>query len=170
VSSDEQEKVEQSEVELEELIERIEEHPFGIITRKGYQELKKQISDYSEKIEDRFHRWFVIALTAFAVMSIATGISLVGFGILLARQSGITSQIQDQRYGALLDSCLDTNERHDNAFALIDKAIAAAPPERAKRAQESSGPFKLIINATVPYTKDCRKLARERVQGGPTTP
>jgi hypothetical protein len=164
--SEAQRKVVESESELEELIDKIEEHPFGIITRKGYQELKKQISDFSDKIEDRFHRWFVMALSAFAVMAIATGIALVGFGLLLARQNGVTSEIQNQRYGAQLDACLDTNQRHDRAFKLIDKAIAAAPNQ--KQAQASSGPFKLIINATVPYTEDCRQLARDRVNGGLT--
>lgn len=92
--------------------------------------------------------------------------SLVGYGVLLDKQGSTTTAIQDQRYNLLLDSCLDQNKRHDKVIAKIDQAVAAVPPPpaRQKRAREGAKPFKLILEAAVPHTKDCVVQARKRVE------
>lgn len=136
------------------LLESIDEHPFGIITQRGYQEL-----------EDTIKKWIFRGLVAFAVIGLACAISLVGFGILLTKQGNNTQEIQDQRYKATLDSCMDTNARHDNVILRIDDAVATTPKAERKRAEEGAKPFKLILEAAVPFTKDCEAFARDRVEG-----
>lgn len=150
---------------LREVIDNLAENPFGIITQRGYQELERKIDDYANEIENRFHKWLLGGIIAFAVIGLACTTSLVGFGVLLTNQGNATHEIQQQRYTAVLDSCLDQNVRHDNVIAAIDEAVAQTPKANRKRAKESAGPFKLILEAAVPYTMDCRALARNRVKG-----
>lgn len=139
---------------LRELLDNIEdgEHPFGIITQAGYRELQEQI-----------HKWIVRGLIGFGIIGLACAISLVGFGILLTKQGNTTNNIQNQRYNAFLDSCEDTNTRHDNVVAKIDAAVAKTPKDQ----QDPKGveAFKLILEAAVPFTEDCAGYAQSRVEG-----
>lgn len=151
---------------LTELLQQLEEHPFGIITQTGYRELEKKISRHAEKIEGRFHRWFMGGLIAFAIIALTSAVALGGFSVLLTKQGNLTTKIQQQRYDSVLDACLDQNIRHDDVIKKIDDAVAEVPPPpaRQRRAKESAKPFKLILEAAVPYTKDCRKLALSRIK------
>lgn len=150
--SEEQEQ--RNDAALRELLDNIEdgEHPFGIITQAGYRELQEQI-----------HTWIVRGLIGFAVIGLACAVSLVGFGILLTKQGNTTNSIQEQRYNAFLDSCLDTNDRHDKVIAKIDAAVANTPKDQ----QDPKGvtAFKLILEAAVPFTEDCAGYAKSRVEG-----
>lgn len=150
---------------LRELVERLEANPFGIITQTGYRELEKKIAKHSEKMEERFHRWFLGGLVAFGIIALTSAGALVGFSVLLTKQGNLTSKIQQQRFDSLLDGCLDQNLRHDDVIKKIDAAVAGTPPPpaRQRRAKESAKPFKLILEAAVPHIDDCRQFARSRV-------
>lgn len=152
---------------LRSLLEQLDDLDFGIITQLGYKRLEKKLDNHANVIEDRFHRWFVGGLIAFVIMGLVCTVSLIGFGVLLTKQGNLTEKIQEQRYESLLEGCENQNTRHDDVIAKIDKAVAETPPppERQKRAKEASKPFKLILEAAVPHTKDCRAYAHDRVPG-----
>lgn len=149
------------------IFENIDQYAFGIITQHGYQELENKLSAHALEIERKFHKWFVRGLVAFGIMALCCSVSLIGFGFLLNSQGDVTDQIQAQRYSSLRDLCLDQNKRHDDVIAQIDDAVAAVPPPpaRQRKARESAKPFKLILEAAVPYTDDCNAAARARVKG-----
>lgn len=152
---------------LQRALKELEANPFGIITQRGYHELSKKLERQSERNEERFHRWFLSGLIAVAIIGLTSAAALAGFGVLLTKQGNVTNQIQMQRYGAVLDACLDQNVRHDKVIQAIDDAVAAVPPPPAnqQRARESAKPFKLILEAAVPYTEDCRRAAKNRTEG-----
>lgn len=150
---------------LQGVLKDLEENPFGIITQLGYQELSTKLEKQADKNEERFHRWFLAGLIAVAIIGLTSAVALAGFGVLLTKQGSITDQIQMQRYSSVLDACLDQNERHDKVIVKIDEAVAQTPPARQRQAREGAKPFKLILEAAVPYTKDCREVARNRVKG-----
>lgn len=129
-----------------------------------HEELKKELTEHADRIETRMRRFYSRALGAFAVMGIACAVALAGFGVVLDAQKATTAAIQDQRYDAILQNCLDTNVRHDNAIKNIDKAVERAP--KSQRDPKGLAAFKAIIEATVPYTSDCRDFARSRLRGG----
>lgn len=132
---------------------------------EGWHEgLKEELDAHAERIESRLRRFYSRALGAFAVMGIASAVALVGFGIVLDSQKQTTASIQNQRLQAILENCLDTNVRHDNALDKIDAAAAKAP--KRQRDPRAIAAFKAIIEATVPYTTDCRVFARDRLRGG----
>lgn len=149
------------------IFENIDQYAFGIITQHGYQELENKVNAHALEIEKKFHKWFVRGLVAFGIMALCCTVSLAGFGILLNTQSNITNQIQVQRYNSVLDLCKDQNKRHDNVIKQIDAAVAEVPPPpaRQRRARQSAKPFKLILEAAVPHTKNCVEAARARVRG-----
>lgn len=128
-----------------------------------HQELREELEAYAARGEERNRRFFSRALAAFAVMGIACAIALAGFGVVLDAQKSTTAKIQGQRYESVLQSCLDTNVRHDNTLRRIDEAAKQAP--KKQRNPQGIKLFKFIIEASVPYTSDCRKFARERIRG-----
>lgn len=142
--------------ELREFIDGIEEHPFGIITQLGYHKLKEHL-----------RRAIVGGLVAISIVALTSTAALVGYGILLTKQGNITTEIQQQRFDSVYNTCLDQNHRHDKVVKRIDDAVAAVPPPPAKQkeAQENAKPFKLILEAAVPYTDDCYAYAKKRVEG-----
>lgn len=130
----------------------------------GYSELEKKLQDDVNEIELRQAKFFRGALLAFAIIGIACAIALLGFGLVLRKQSHVTELIQLQRYIATLDNCLDTNVRHDNVLARIDDAVKQTPLGKPReRAEKGAKPFKLILEAAVPYTSDCREYSHRRV-------
>lgn len=133
--------------------------------RQGYDELNAKINKKYEGLETRLEKFFSKALFAFAIIGMATAISLLGFGLVLNAQSDTAKTIQQQRYESLLNSCLDQNVRHDNVIKRIDEAVAGTPAPQRKQAELSAKPFKLILEAAVPYTADCRVYSASRVRG-----
>lgn len=144
----------QQQENLEKLTAKLDEHPFGIITQLGYQNL-----------EERIETWISRGLIAFSIIGLACALSLVGFGIVLSNQSDTTQKIQTQRYQVLLTNCLDQNERHNNVVQRIDDAVSVIPPPERERAEEKSKPFRLILDAAVPYRDDCPGYAHRRLKG-----
>lgn len=129
-----------------------------------HEELATELTDHADRIELRLRRFYSRALGAFAIMGIACAVALAGFGVVLDAQKTTTATIQDQRYDSILQNCLDTNVRHDNAIKKIDAAAKKAP--KSQRNPKNLAAFKAIIEATVPYTSDCRKFASSRLRGG----
>lgn len=122
-----------------------------------YDSISKKLDDHIAEIEERLRRFFTKALVAFAVLGITSAIGLFGFAFVL-------DEIQEQRYVSILDTCNDTNARHDNVIAQIDTAVASVPEGRRRElAEERAEPFKLIITAAVPKTEDCEAFAKDRV-------
>jgi len=126
-------------------------------------ELTEELTAYADRIDERLRRFYSRALGAFAVMGIACAVALVGFGVVVDAQKTTTESIQSQRYDALLQNCLDTNVRHDNAINKIN-AAARLTPKKQKNPRGITA-FKAIIEATVPYTSDCRVFAHSRLRG-----
>lgn len=156
---------------LSKVLEDVENHPFGIVTQRGYEELERKITNFSGRIERRFRRWFITSLIAFSCVSLTSSAALVGFGFLLTQQSNTTRQIQDQRKEAISTACQDQNQRHDGtAYALglaKDDAIKEHPEQKKeieKQTQVSLG----LIDALAPH-QDCAKLVKKSTEskGGP---
>lgn len=131
-----------------------------------YEDMRKELTEHAERIEHRLRRFYSRALGAFAVMGIACAIALAGFGVVLDAQGDTTAAIQDQRYDALLENCLDTNVRHDRVIKRIDQATSKLPRKQRQRSRKQTEAFKSILEAAVPYTTDCRKFASSRLRGG----
>jgi len=129
-----------------------------------HEELKVELTAHADRIETRLRRFYSRALGAFALIGIACAVALVGFGVVLDAQKSTTSAIQNQRYDSILESCLDTNVRHDNVIKRIDKAERSIP--KRKRDPRGLALFKNILEAAVPYTSDCRVFAHDRLKGG----
>jgi hypothetical protein len=126
-----------------------------------HEELVKELNAHAQRIETRLRHFYSRALAAFAIIGVACAVALAGFGVVLRAQHNTTSEIQNQRYNAFLQNCLDTNVRHDNVIERIDQAVSKAPI----RQRQGAKVFKGILEAAVPYTKDCREFARDRVRG-----
>jgi hypothetical protein len=70
------------------------------------------------------------------------------------------SAIDESRRQAILVTCAETNERHDNTIAALDALIAMAPPgPRRERARASRASTVLLIDALVPKY-DCEQRAQ----------
>jgi hypothetical protein len=131
-----------------------------------YEALKKELDEHADRIEARLRRFYIRALIGFAVLGIACAVGLLGFSLVLQSYHRIGQEIQGQRFNALLQTCLDTNQRNNNVLTRIDDAVNQVPPgPRHDRAVKSAQPFKLIITAAVPFTRDCHAYARSRVKG-----
>jgi hypothetical protein len=134
--------------------------------KHGYRELEEQVNAHTAEIEDRLRRFFIKALTVFAILGFTSAGSLLGFGIVLRKQAHSAAQIQEQRFNSFLQICHETNNRHDHVIATIEKVISDIPPGPKRiRAKKGAEPFTLILSAAVPYTADCYAYARSRVQG-----
>ena len=139
---------------LRRFFDEIEEHSFGIVTQLGYQKLENKITEHNSQIERRFHNWFVAGLVAFSIIAVATGISLIGFGIVLSNQSDTDDKIQTQRYDSILQQCNEQNDRHTKTIAK-----AQSLPENSEKT------VTMLVKELQPYTPDCKSYARNRVKG-----
>lgn len=141
---------------------------FGIITQTGYRELENRLDAQARDIRERFHRWFLISLTAFAVVGLTSSIALVGFGLLLTKQGQFTSDIQQQRRDTINGQCLDQNNRHNDT---VDRLIRAEKVAE-KKAATLSAKLKIrnsvevslgLIDSLAPL-RDCNEVVREATQ------
>jgi hypothetical protein len=96
--------------------------------KNTYASLERRLDEHLEEIENRFKRWLIRGLAAFAVMGIACTIALVGFGIVLG-------QIKDTREDFVRSNCESQNEQHDNT----SKALIAAAANDIKKAKNHEG-------------------------------
>ena len=126
---------------------------------------RRETSPHQEYLELRLARFFAKCLAIFVVLGVTNAIALLGFGIVLGKESDLTDKIQRQRYDSILQNCGETNQRNRDVNSRIDDAIAKLPPKGRAKAKEKAKPFRLIISAAVPYTKDCPNYASARVKG-----
>lgn len=129
------------------------------------QEDRREVTPHQEYLEQRLRSFFAKCLAIFAVLGVTNAVALLGFGIVLGKESNLTDKIQRQRYDALLTSCVETNQRSTDVNDRIDDAIAKLPPRNQKSARVKSAPFRLILSAAVPYRSDCSAYAEARVKG-----
>lgn len=130
-----------------------------------HEEVIAELQKHADRIEARLHRFFVRMLAVVAFIGLMSAFGLVGYGILLHKQHQTTDQIQAQRYDAILENCNDTNSKNIAVNEQIDKAIAALPINKQVTAEKQTPAFRLILNASVPLTRDCYAFADARVQG-----
>jgi len=130
--------------------------------RKGE---RREVTPHQEYLEERLRTFFAKCLAIFAVLGITTAVALLGFGIVLGKQKDLTHQIQVQRFESLLQGCIDTNQRNVAVNQQIDSAIAKLPPKGRSQAKEKAKPFRLILEAAVPYTPNCFDAAMRRTKG-----
>lgn len=129
-------------------------------------EERRELTPHQEYLEQRLRSFFAKCLAIFAVLGVTNAVALLGFGIVLGKESDLTRRIQQQRYDSLLLSCGETNQRYQDVNNRIDDAIAKLPPKGQRAAQAKARPFRLIISAAVPYNHDCSNYAASRVKGG----
>lgn len=127
--------------------------------------LEERLHEFFDLVQERLRSFFAKCLMIFAVLGVSCAAGLLGFGIVLRKQSDLTDQIQAQRYDAVLSSCNETNSRNIDVNSKIDDAIAHLPAKRRDKAEKQSQAFRLIISASVPLTRDCYAYAKNRVQG-----
>lgn len=144
------------------LLKDMEDHPFGVVTQEGYRELAKTIETHTRKVENRFRRWFIIGLVAFSCIALTSSAALVGFGVLLSKQSTLTRQIQTQRKDAIRKACDDQNTRHDGtayALRLAEKDAKRRHPEQKKEIEKNSEVSLGLIDALAPH-QDCDAIVK----------
>jgi hypothetical protein len=137
-----------SDEELDQIVEALQDHPFGVITQEGFNELR-----------DDIHRWIKRGLIAFGIIGVMCTIALVGFAIAL-------DEIQTQRKDFTREGCESTNMRHDNTIAKLNQFMAIAivkTPEQAAQIKASQKFTIALIDALSPK-RDCEK-AVEMVVG-----
>lgn len=149
-----------------------EEEPLPDRRKHGYAELEAKLNKHVKRLEERFSRFFIRALIAFAFIGICCAVAIAGFGYVLKEQGDTADAIQRQRYNVTLETCLDQNNKNKNVAKKIDEAIDAQLPKTASQKQKTEArkvgnTFKLIIGAAVPYTSDCKALAESRVRETP---
>lgn len=148
---------------LKDFFENSELYTFGIITQTGYRELEDRLNTHARSVSDRFHRWFVISLVAFSIISLSSAAGLVGFGVLLKKQGNTTDEIQQQRRSFVQSACEDQNSRHDDTSKKLIHAMNVAikrNPARREQIRQSSQVSLGLIDALVPK-KNCVQVVQE---------
>lgn len=150
---------------LKEFLENADAFSFGIITKEGYKELARKFDAHSAKIERRFHRWFVTGLIVFAFMGAACTAGLIGFSVLLSKQSHFTQEIQHQRKTAIGAGCEDQNDRNATTITKLNEAVKNEEKKhkslKAKMKVRNNAEVSIgLINALAPH-QDCKQLVRE---------
>lgn len=148
------------------LLKDMEDHPFGVVTQRGYQELAAKIERHTRRVETRFRRWFIIGLTAFSCIALTSSAALVGFGVLLKQQNSFSRQIQDQRKDSIRSACVDQNQRHDGtsfALRLAQKDAIKRHPEQKKEIDKNSQTSLGLIDALAPH-QDCDQIVKKATE------
>lgn len=151
---------------LRKFFENPEDYSFGIVTQRGYKELEDKFNNHAEDIQQRFRRWFILGMVAFACVALTSSAALVGFGFLLSKQSETTDEIQSQRKAAIRTSCEDQNERHDRTTDGIRRAANFAikqHPERAEEIRQNTQVSIGLIDLLAPH-QDCDALVKRATE------
>lgn len=133
---------------------------------KAIEEAEVNVLEYhATQITNRFTRFYKKALIAFAILGVTNTVALVGFGIVLDNQSDLSADIQQQRFDTLVQFCQDTNQRNAAVNKEINDAVLQQSDAEQKANAEGTAAFRLIINASVPYTENCTEEASNLVKG-----
>jgi hypothetical protein len=149
---------------LRDFFDQPEGYSFGIITQRGYRELENRLTEHTEAVAKRFHRWFIISLVAFSVIALTSAAGLVGFGVLLKQQGHTTHAIQKQRTETVLRTCEDQNRRNESTTQAVLRRYrverAKANPARRARLRDSVQFTLGLINALAPE-QNCSEAVKE---------
>jgi len=135
------------------------------LQQRENKKLEVWLEEHNAQVQAQFSRWLKRGLIAFGIIAVCVTVALIGFGLSLKNQNDLSNDIQQQRFDTLVQFCQDTNQRNNNVNKEIDKAIHDLPEEQQPRANERADPFRLIINAAVPYHENCTEEARNLVKG-----
>lgn len=124
--------------------------------KHGYEELEKHVEEFEARLLKRVSGFFVKMLIAVALIGLTSTSALLGFGVLIRKESQNTTTIQQQRYDSLIESCNSQNRRHDRAIARAK--INLTTPVGTRNAIA-------LIEQLAPFEKDCPAYARSRVKG-----
>jgi hypothetical protein len=152
---------------LRDILDNLDQYAFGIITQHGYRELERKLNEHAQTIEDKFHRWFVRGLVAFAVIAVACVSALVGFGIVQSNQGNLIQQVKNTRRSFVRDSCRAQNKRHDKTQRILlraaQRAEDKAPTLHSRmRIRNNTEVSIALIDALAPV-QDCNRLAQVSV-------
>lgn len=128
---------------------------------------RKQGDLLADKILDRRKPWRAeIMIVAILAILLTTAIGVAGQinnGARIDDNEAAIEQIQTIRHDAIVQTCTETNQRHDNTIAALKKLsqerLADDPtPREAEEIRSSLGPTIILINALVPK-RDCERRA-----------
>lgn len=113
--------------------------------RHGYKELNDKLEKHAAHIENRLRRFFTRALMAFAILGLTSAGSLLGYGLVLKKETRFSQEIQDQRFRSVLQQCLDQNRKHDRAIKAGSLVLS----------RDNLAAFKALVDELAPFEPDC---------------
>ena len=123
--------------------------------KNTYEALERRLDLHIQAIEDRFQRWFIRGLVAFAIIALCSTAALVGFGLNL-------NQIKDNRRLFVRSYCETTNARHESATTALtvgsNEDIAKAPNEAAANEIRRRRDVTLALIDAIAPVEDCEFL------------
>lgn len=114
--------------------------------------------------------WIYLILMSLSVVAVTL---LLGVSYYLVRENrNRISEIQQQRTFALLQDCLQQNERHDNTIEAADMLFLRArqeanTPEQFDDARVQHASTIFLIEALAPKQEDCVKFVRQKMNSYP---
>lgn len=152
--------------------------------RREYDDANAALNAHIEANDALLRKFFIGALIAFSIISLATAASLIGFGIVLHKQQKTANQlavlvrqnkdfgldIQKQRRDSIIESCEVQNDRHNDSIAALKEGSDIdqqnAPNEAARVEIRRRRDVTIALLDALAPVEDCRAKAKEAVQGG----
>lgn len=97
------------------------------------------------------------ALLAIAAVAVVIAIAVSAYSVVVVHKLNSTAATLSDIQASRLDSCNETNERHDRTFAVLDAEVQALAPAKRAKAQESLPQTKALLEALAPK-RDCVKV------------
>lgn len=129
--------------------------------KNEYADLKRSIDTRADENDKRLSGFIRKTLVAFAILGIASTVSLIGFSIVLGK-------IQQERYDNVYQSCIQQNEQHDKTLKKTDALLS---PKHSKPGQEIQLAktkifVRLVVDELRPKVDDCKAYTKTRVKSG----
>lgn len=101
----------------------------------------------------------------FLIINVVAALSIAILFWAIVHQQGqirkAAADIQQERYSSILRSCLDQNERHDDAIKTLNKLLTKSGVSKARRKASRRTTIQ-FINALAPK-RDCIKVVADTV-------
>lgn len=97
------------------------------------------------------------ALLALAAVTTLVALAVSLYSVKVVHKLNSTAATLSDIQASRLDSCRETNERHDRTFAVLDAEVQALAPAKRAKAQESLPQTKALLEALAPK-RDCVKV------------